>query len=58
MKGGKTQQRYLVNRIENSLRGQRRIEKHIQDYLLIYKHTKNENAELEKITKEAASAKV
>ena len=51
-----TQQKYLVNRIENSLKGQRRIEKHLQDYLYIYRYTKQENAELSNITKETISA--
>jgi len=45
--------RYLLNSIEKTINGQKKIEKHLQDYLYTYRFCKMENDELQRIVKEA-----
>jgi len=42
-KRNSTMNQYLLSRIERSLNGQKKIERHIQDYLYIYRHCKMED---------------
>jgi hypothetical protein len=48
--------RYLLNNIEKTIGGQKKIEKHLQDYLYTYRFCKMENDELQRIAKEAIQA--
>jgi hypothetical protein len=48
--------RYLLNSIERTIQGQKKIEKHLQDYLYTYRFCKMENDELQRIVKEAVMA--
>lgn len=48
--------RYLLNSIEKTIQGQKKIEKHLQDYLYTYRFCKMENDELQRIVKEAIQA--
>jgi hypothetical protein len=45
--------RYLLNSIEKTINGQKKIEKHLQDYLYTFRFCKMENDELQRIVKEA-----
>ena len=52
------QQKFLLSRIEKSISGQKKIEEHLADYLITYRHCKLEDQELHRIAKEAIQANI
>jgi hypothetical protein len=48
--------KFLLTRIEKTIKGQKKIEKHLADYLYTYRFCKMESDELKRIVKEAVAA--